>query len=338
VPWLDAGVNLSLGSERTSAVWEHGPLLVVLNYTALSFAIAISLWGTGRIVARLDALWATTPTFRDFRELFRGLDSALGPLCASLAAAVVFGVTAFVRDGWSTALVRGVTWFVIGIALFTFVWTYAALLLGLNRLGRERLVPDAMNVDPGLGLQLLGSIASTDLWMLLALLVSVLVTGLPDVVGAVVGMFVLVAALATFFLSMLRLHWQMSGVKARELVIARELYAQAYQPVHEARTLETLEQQRNLMAAADALEKRANAKHEWPFSERTPTIVITVATSVTAMTIGRLILDPIGLWMKRVTVVWDGAQVEGGASSQPRAITKSQGALLNALRIQGGET
>jgi hypothetical protein len=46
---------------------------------------------------------------------------------------------------------------------------------------------------------------------------------------------------------------------------------------------------------AEALEKRADAIHEWPFEERTPTIVITIATSVTAMTIGRLILDPLGL-------------------------------------------
>ena len=80
-----------------------------------------------------------------------------------------------------------------------------------------------------------------------------------------------------------------------QVAIARELYARAYEPVHRARTLEALEQQRALLGAADALEKRATAIHEWPFTERTPTVVITVATSVTAMTIGRLILDPLGL-------------------------------------------
>lgn len=179
--------------------------------------------------------------------------------------------------------------------MFTFLWTYASLLLGLNRLGRERLIPDPVHVDPGLGLQPLGGIASTGLWILLAWLVPVLLTGLPDIVGAVIGMLVLVAVLATFFLSLLRLHWQMVAVKASELAIARELYAQAYEPVHEARTLDALEQQRGLLAAADALEKRASAIHEWPFTERTPTLVLTIATSVIAMTIGRLILDPFGL-------------------------------------------
>jgi hypothetical protein len=65
--------------------------------------------------------------------------------------------------------------------------------------------------------------------------------------------------------------------------------------VREARTLEALERQRNLLGAADALEKRASAIHEWPIDEGTLARVLTITTSVIAMTIGRLILDPLGL-------------------------------------------
>jgi len=65
--------------------------------------------------------------------------------------------------------------------------------------------------------------------------------------------------------------------------------------VHDARSLDALEQQRSLLGAADALEKRADAIHEWPFDEGTITRVITITTSVVAITIGRLILDPLGL-------------------------------------------
>jgi hypothetical protein len=108
-------------------------------------------------------------------------------------------------------------------------------------------------------------------------------------------MLVLGAALATFFLSMVGLHRRMVGVKNAELDLARQLYVRAYQPVHASPTLEVLEQQRSLLAAADALERRASSIHEWPFAERTPTLVITVITSVIAMTIGRLILGPFGL-------------------------------------------
>ena len=53
-------------------------------------------------------------------------------------------------------------------------------------------------------------------------------------------------------------------VKEEELELARELYAEAYEPVREARSLEALNEQYSLLGAADALEKRARALHDWP--------------------------------------------------------------------------
>ena len=176
VPWLNAGANLLLGTERTSAVWEQSAVLVVLNYAAISFAIVISLWGTTRIARRLETLQVATSRILEGepRGHFRSMHSIVGPIAVSGAAATVFAASTLASDGWTPAILRGTTWFVIGIALFTFLWTYASLLLGLNRLGRERLVPDPVHVDPGLGLQPLGGIASTGLWMLVAWLVPVL--------------------------------------------------------------------------------------------------------------------------------------------------------------------
>ena len=297
VPRANAGANLLLGSDRTSAVWEQSTVLVVLNYAALSFGVLVVLWGAALIARRLEALRDATSDLLvgEASEPFRGVSSVAGPLVASALTAVTFGGVTLVDEGWLPALVRGATWFVLGVALFGFVWTYGALLLGLDRLGRARLDPDALHVEPGLGLQPLGGVASTGLWMLLVWLVPVVVTGLPDVAGAVIGMLVLAAVLASFFLSMVGLHRQMVAVKRGQLAVVRGLYAQAYAPVHAAPTLEALERQRTLLAAADALEKRASAIHEWPFAERTTTLVSTVVTIVTAMTIGRLILDPLGL-------------------------------------------
>lgn len=231
----------------------------------------------------------------DLIARFREMNSVAGPIVASVAGSIAFAVDAFVRDGWTSAMLRGATWFVLGVAIWTVLWTYASLHLGLDRLGRERLLPDAARVDPSLGLQPLGDVAFIGLWMLLASLVPVLLTGLPDVVGVTIGVVVLAGGLAAFFLSLLRLHRQMLEVKARELATARGLYAQAYEPVQTAGTLEALEGQRHLLAAADALESRARAIHEWPIDETTVARVITIATSVAAITIGRLILDPFGL-------------------------------------------
>jgi hypothetical protein len=129
--------------------------------------------------------------------------------------------------------------------------------------------------------------------MLLAWLVPGTLSGLTDVVGVVIGVGVL--ALTAFFLPLVRLPRQMVEVKEGELAIARELYAEAYQPVREERTLDALERQHRLLGGADALEKRAHALHAWPIDEGTLARVITITTSVIAMTVARIILDPFGL-------------------------------------------
>lgn len=295
VPWLNAGANLLLETGARSAVWEQSDALVVLSYAALSLSIVITLWGAARIAGRVETLRETTAIGVDPRTPFRQMNSIVGPLVLSALTAIAFALTVLVSDGWTAAILRGGTWFVLGVALWTFLWTYASLHLGLDRLGRGHLSSDAGRVDPTLGLRPLGGLAFMGLWMLLAWLVPLLLTSLPDVVGVVIGVVVLGGALATFFLSLLRLHRQMVGVKAQEIAIARELYAQAYEPVRMAPTLEALERQRHLLGAAQALEKRAHAIHEWPIDEGTFARVLTIATSVIAITVARLILDPLGL-------------------------------------------
>jgi hypothetical protein len=289
VPALNAGANSLLGTQ--GVVWEQSDTLVVLNYIAVSVAVVITLSGTGRIAQRLEGLRESSPS-----EHFREMNSVLVPLLAAAATALAFAIAALVDEGLTSALVRAVTWLLLGIPFWTFLWTYASLQLGLDRLGRERLVPDSARiVDPGLGLRPLGRIAFMALWMLLAWLVPVLLTGLPDVVGVSLGLLLVAAGLGTFVLSMWRLHRQMVELKANELGIARELYAAAYEPVRSAQTLDALDEQRSLLGAADALEKRARAIHEWPIDEGTWARVLTIVTSVIALTIGRLILDPLGL-------------------------------------------
>ena len=79
-----------------------------------------------------------------------------------------------------------------------------------------------------------------------------------------------------------------------EVALARELYAQAYQPVRSEATLDALERQHSLLGAADALEKRARAIHDWPVAEGTWAWVIGIATSVVAIACARLILRRFG--------------------------------------------
>jgi hypothetical protein len=291
VPWLDAGANFLFETGTRSAVWEEDRALVLLNYAALSFAIAIAVWGTRRITRRLERIRETTWSSLegDRHEAFGEMNDVVGPLVASAVTAYAFVVGTLLAGGWASAFLRGGTWFVLGIALWTFLWTYGSLALGLDRLGRARLV-QASPVDPILGFRPLGRLAFMGLWMVLALLIPVVLTGLPNVVGVSVGAFVLAGALAAFFLSLLRVHRQMVEVKVDELTLARELYGEAYKPVRADGTLGALERQRDVLAAADALEKRARAIHEWPLDRGTFAWVVGIAAGVIAVTLVRLIL------------------------------------------------
>jgi hypothetical protein len=296
IPWVNAGGNLLLGAE-TSAVWEQSDLLVVLNYAALSFAVVLTLWGTERIARRSERLRAETADVldTDVADPFRAMNNVVGPLVIAVGAAVAFAVSAFLRDGWASAFLRGGTWLLLGIAFWTFLWTYACLQFGLNKLGDGHLRRDNALIDPSLGLRPLGAAAFMGLWMLLVSLVPVVLTGLPDVVGFVIGLVVLAGGLGAFFFSLWGLHRQMTAVKEGQVAISRELYAEAYEPVRVERTLEALERQRGLITAAEALEKRALAIHDWPVDQATWAWVIGIATSVFALTLGRLILKPLGI-------------------------------------------
>jgi hypothetical protein len=193
------------------------------------------------------------------------------------------------------ALIQATTWLALGIPLWTAVWVYLTVQVGLNRLGRGHLTLEAYHGDRSLGLRPVGRLAFTSFWMLFGSVGPLVLTGISDVPGVIVGIGVLVAGVGLFFLSLRRLNRQMVAVKQRELERAIDLYRQAYQPVRDEPTLEVLKRQTGLLSAAEALEKRAERIQEWPFDEATFARVVTIASGVAAVVIGRIILDPVGL-------------------------------------------
>lgn len=298
IPWLNAGANLLLlADESRSAVWDRSSWVVAVNYAALSLAMVVTLWGTRHVVRRLEALDREVADVveSDARTSFREVNLIAPPLLGAVALASAFGVSTLIDAGFGPAVLRATTWLALGVAMCTFLWTFAALQLGLDRLGRARLDFHRSSVAPDLGLRPVGDVAFLGLWLLLAWLVPVVWTGIPDAVGLVIGGVVLVAALAVFFLSLTRLHRRMVEIRDSELAVARRLYAEAYAPLREAPTLAKLGEQQSLLSAADALEKRARAIQAWPIDEATIARIATIVTSVIAVTVARLLLDPFGL-------------------------------------------
>ncbi|HWG85191.1 MAG TPA: hypothetical protein VNT60_06915, partial [Deinococcales bacterium] len=105
----------------------------------------------------------------------------------------------------------------------------------------------------------------------------------------------LLVGMAAFLYSVYRLHRQMVAAKRRYVAWAHGLYASAYATVRSGDTLEGLRAQGSLLSAAEAMERRAESIHQWPFADRTFTWIATVATGVLVAIITRYVLREIGL-------------------------------------------
>jgi hypothetical protein len=298
VPWLNLGVILAAGAAEWGPTGV--PLVEVLNRTAVTFAVLLSLWGATRITEGLRTLRPALAKVVEQDEpeverLFQGVDSTLAPLLLTAAAAIVLPLDEALRGEPVAALIQAATWLLLGIPLWAAVWVYATVQIGLNRLGQGRLTLEAYRGDRSLGLRPVGRLAFTGFWMLFGTVGPLVLTGFSDLPGVVVGIGVLVAGVGLFFLSLRRLNRQMVAVKQRELERALDLYRQAYQPIRDEPTLEVLQRQAALLSAVETLEKRAERIQEWPFDEAMFVRVVTIASSVAAVIIGRLILNPVGL-------------------------------------------
>jgi hypothetical protein len=298
VPWLNLAVILVLGGDEWARTGV--PMSEVLNRTAVSLAVLLSLCGAAMITHELRTLRPVLERVveqeePDVERLFRGIDSTLAPLLLTAATVVVLPLDEALGGEPGAALIQATTWLALGIPLWTAVWVYLTVQVGLNRLGRGHLTLEAYHGDRSLGLRPVGRLAFTSFWMLFGSVGPLVLTGISDVPGVIVGIGVLVAGVGLFFLSLRRLNRQMVAVKQHELERAIDLYRQAYQPVRDEPTLEVLKRQTGLLSAAEALEKRAERIQEWPFDEATFARVVTIASGVAAVVIGRIILDPVGL-------------------------------------------
>jgi hypothetical protein len=298
VPWLNLAVILA----SDAAGWIRAGILLIelVNRVAVSLAILLSLWGAARITDQLLALGPALAKVvqqdgPDVERLFRGLDSALGPLLLTAATAIVLPLDEAFAGEPLAALIQGVTWLLLGIPLWTVVWVYLALQIGLNRLGRRHLSLEIYRGDRSLGLRPVGILAFTGFWMLFGSVGPLVLTNLTDLPGVLVGIAVLLIGVGLFFLSLRGMNRQMVATKQRELALALDLYMQAYRPIRDQPSLEMLQRQAGLLKAAEDLEKRAERIQQWPFDEPTFARVVTIASSVTAAIIARLILGPIGL-------------------------------------------
>jgi hypothetical protein len=298
IPWVNLAVLLLVNG----FAWDTtaAPPVELFNRAAVSAAVLLSLWGAARIgrdLARLESRWgaALEHAGPDVERTFRGMGSALVPLLLTAAVALLLPLDEVLHNEPVAAVLQAATWLIIGIPLSTAVWVYLALQSGLYRLEREGLTLRPYRGDRTLGLQPVGELAFTGLWMLFGTVAPLVLTSFSDLPTVVVGSLVLAAGLVMFFVSLGGLHRRMRTIKQLELNRAAALYQEAYRRLSDQPTLEVLEQQMGVLNAAENLEKRAERIQEWPFDEATFALVATIATSATASILTRMLLAPTGL-------------------------------------------
>ena len=266
---------------------------------AIVNATFLSLWGAHKLA---EVLKQTGPAISRLTldrgpnadRPIRGMDNILGPMALTLVLAGLDVALIGLEYGWRMALVNFPINFVIQLPLLTFFWTYASLLVGLNRLGRHRLRLDPTPGDRTLGLRPVGHLAFTGFWIFSIGFAPILIVTATSTPALVLNLVFFLIGLALFLLSLNRLHQQMVEAKQAHVELARQLYADAYTPLLRSARVRTLQAQASLLSAAESLEKRSTGIQEWPFDEVLPGRIAIIVSTVVATVIARIILDALG--------------------------------------------
>jgi hypothetical protein len=292
-PFVLVGARRLAGqSTEFDSVGELAPQAV------LSYVVAILLWGVARLVDRATALRPDVQRLTN-EEPPPGEAAprwnVASPVALSAVVVMVVSSSSWSMNGVVPTLLVLPFLALAVLPVMTFVWSYVRLLIGLDRLGRARLALEPFPQDPSLGLGVVGSLAFSGFALLVATAVPTLLATTRNPTTFFVAAVILGVNVPIFFLSMLRLHAQMSGAKARYVDEARALYAAAYEPLRTDPNLSVLRSQAPVLDAARALEERAQRIQAWPINEGLIAIMGFVVAGVTSGMIVRFIVVAAGL-------------------------------------------
>jgi hypothetical protein len=286
-PFVLAGAKSLTGpSTEFNALREFAPQAI------LTCVVALLLLCVARLVDRATALRPDVDRLTNDKcepnPSARGWNVA-GPMALTAVVVVIASWNSWGMNGVIPTTVVLPFLALAVLPVMTFVWTYVQLLIGLDRLGRARLALEPFPQDRSLGLGVVGSLAFNGFAILVLAAVPTLFATTRNASTFFIAAVILGVNIPVFFLSMWRLHRQMSGAKARHVSEARELYAAAYEPLRTNASLAVLRRQASVLDAARALEERAERIQVWPIDEWLIAIMGFVVAGVTSGIVVRLI-------------------------------------------------
>ena len=295
-PFAASAILLASGRPNEA----QGVLEVHLTHNAVLVLVALlALRGT-HVLARdgsraLSAVGApdvasgqaTMPTIR-------GIDNVVGPLIIAALAVLVESASPMVPSIPVATVVDAVLLAALTGPIATWIWTYGALLVAIDRLGRRSVPLEAFPADRGLGFLPVGSVPFNGFWLVAVAALANFTLVAHDLIGYAIGLGVFLVVLVALVVSFWRIHLQMVAAKARYQAKARQLLAEAFEPFGRNPSLDGLEAQAHRIAAAEAFEKRAEAILEWPIDERIVTRTVLIATGAVAGLIARVVATQLG--------------------------------------------
>lgn len=301
LPWILLWAGL-LVFAYAAAYLAKSPVYVGLPYAAVSVYVnLLALLVVGVIARRVEPLLPSLSNLLGREEMerlqpFARLSSIWGPLILSLVAGYLWEVRdLFQHPGALTTVLSAII--ILGwIPANAGLWVIGIILLDLDRIGRSRLHLTPFEDDRTLGLRPLGSLAVTAFVLVSAGFVPLAIVGATDAMTlvATLGLYFIITLL--FVLSLWRLHNHLVRAKAQHVTEARNLYADALHMVRAAWTQDARgDQAVARLNAAEAIERRASAVHEWPLGEGMVGRVAAIFSAVVTGILVRVILASVGL-------------------------------------------
>ncbi len=299
VLWMLLWAGL-LVTEYVAAHLAKSPVYSGLEYSIAGVYVALfALWGIGVMARRVAALQPDLErllgsTMAQVRPFAR-LNSVWGPLLLTLVTSSLWFAELVAYPTTLTVLLTPLSllgWIPANVA----VWVIGIILWDLHRLGGQPLQLSPFEEDLGLGLHPLGGLAVTAFAMVSAGIVPLLIASSVDVTSfvAVLGQYVVIILL--FVLSLWRLHRRMLGAKGGHRAEAQTLYAHALRDVKAASTQDTAKYQAAAwLGAAEVIDRRAAAIHEWPFDAGMLRQVVAILSAVLTGILAQVILNAIRL-------------------------------------------
>ena len=269
----------------------HNLVLALVVLLALRGSHVLARDGTRalRAIGGPDAasLQASKPTIR-------GIDNVVGPLMIAAVAVLAESASPMVPSMPAATLVDAVFLVALTVPIATWIWTYGALLVAIDRLGHRSVPLANFPADRGLGLLPIGSVPFNGFWAVAVAALANFTLVAHDLIGYAIGLGVFLFVLVALVVSFWRIHVQMVAAKARYQAEARQLLAEASEPFGRDPSLDSLETQAHRIAAAEAFEKRADAILEWPIDDRIVTRTVLIATGAIAGLIARVVATQLG--------------------------------------------